>query len=103
MYGLSQSRSKYLAASSASTEGAKGRNDSRYFTLRLSVFCIVGERASPGWSGHRARAAEFHAPLEPAERLALDERPRTGIEQLLVVQGVEDGAGLAQAALDLVL
>ncbi len=39
--------SKYLSTSSRSTAGAKGRNDSRYLTLRFSVFCIEGERASP--------------------------------------------------------
>ena len=47
MYGLSESSSNHFATSSASTEGAKGRNDSRYLTFRLSVFCIDGERASP--------------------------------------------------------
>ena len=39
--------SKYSPTSSRSTAGAKGRNDSRYLTLRFSVFCIEGERASP--------------------------------------------------------
>ena len=32
---------------SSSTEGAKGRNDSRYLIFRFSTDCIRGERASP--------------------------------------------------------
>ena len=30
-----------------STDGANGRNDSRYLTLRFRSFCMVGERGSP--------------------------------------------------------
>jgi hypothetical protein len=40
----------------AQHDGANGRNDSRYLTLRLSTFCIVGERGRRGSSGRPARA-----------------------------------------------
>ena len=33
--------------SSSSTDGANGRNPSRYLILRFSFFCISGFRASP--------------------------------------------------------
>ena len=38
--------SNHSATSSRKTLGAKGRKDSRYLTLRLSSFCMVGERGS---------------------------------------------------------
>ena len=47
MYGLASSSSNHSATSSRNTDGAKGRNDSRYLTFRFSTDCMLGERASP--------------------------------------------------------
>ena len=46
IYGLSASCSNHSPTSSLRTLGANGRKLSRYFTLRLSCFCITGERGS---------------------------------------------------------
>src|SRR5215212_2903940 len=85
--------SKYWPTSSRSTAGANGRNDSRYLTLRFSVFCIDGERARP----------EFHAALHPADRLLLGESLGGVEDRLLVGQPHEPAAGLGQALGDLVV
>ena len=46
MYGLSESCSNQSLTYSLRTLGANGRKLSRYFTLRLSCFCMFGERGS---------------------------------------------------------
>ena len=90
------------ATSSRSTAGANGRNDSRNLTLRLSIFCIVGDRgvAQDGAGAERARP-ELHAPLEPAERLPCGERRRLRSISCRVVEHVELRAGRRSRALDL--
>ena len=47
IWTVSQSISNQSATSSRRTDGAKGRNNARYFPLRLKSDCMVGERASP--------------------------------------------------------
>ena len=72
--------------SSRSTEGANGRNDSRYLTFRLRSLLhrrragIAEDRAA----AQRARA-ELHAALEPADRLAVGQRLGADIRSFSVV------------------
>jgi hypothetical protein len=61
---------------------------------------MVGERASP--RTERARP-EFHASLEPADRLALHERVHGAVDQGVVGDDFECRADAAEALLDLIL
>ena len=100
MYGLSPSSSNQSATSSRSTDGANGRNDSRYLTLRLSIFCIVGERVAEDRAAAERARPELHAALEPAERLAVGQRAARSVDQRLVAERVERGAGGREPLLD---
>ncbi len=56
-----------LPTSSRSTEGAKGRNDSRYLIFRFRVFCMEGARVAQDRAVAQGPRPELHAPLEPAD------------------------------------
>ena len=83
MYGLSQSISNHSEALSASTEGANGRKPSRNLIFMLSVSRILGSRGSARMlrAAQRARP-ELHAPLEPADHVALGDELRRALDEL---------------------
>ena len=72
--GTVASRSNHSATSSRSTDGAKGRNDSRYLTFRFSDRLHLG-RARIAENGAAAQCArtELHPSLKPAHGLAVHE------------------------------